>query len=63
MSNEALSKYMKSFWRGYRAAKALTYDCGHSAVVSEYQYGLSGCGTAYCRGWVKYMIDHKPKAI
>lgn len=32
----------KEYWKGYRAAKAMDYECGENAMYSEYSYGLNG---------------------
>lgn len=52
----------KSYWMGYRAAKAMDYNCGFDAVCSEYSYGLSGKSDSFCRGWSRY-IEFRKKQL
>lgn len=52
----------KSYWQGYRAAKAMDYECGENAMYSEYSYGLNGKSDSFCRGWARYM-DFRKKQL
>lgn len=50
--------YMGSYWRGYRAARAMFEECGIGAVRYEYDFGLNGASPAYCAGWLRFIRMH-----
>lgn len=50
--------YMGSYWRGYRAARAMYEESGIGAVRYEYDFGLNGASPAYCAGWLRFIRMH-----